>query len=48
MLIMKCEMLKVKHLTLFKPKKWQMVGIFTKAARKIKLRSIFLQPSVAF
>ena len=28
MLIIKCEMLKVKHLTLFKPKNWKKVGIF--------------------
>ena len=29
-------MLKVKHLTLFKPKKWKKAGIFTKAAKKIE------------
>ena len=45
MLIIKCQMLKVKHLTLFKPKKG---ATFTKVARKIELCSIFLQPSVAF
>ena len=27
-------MLKVKHLTLFKPKNWKKAGIFTKVARK--------------
>ena len=41
-------MLKVKHLTLFKPKNWKKAGIFTKVARKIGLCSTFLQPSVAF
>ena len=34
-------MLKVKHLTLFKPKNWKKAGIFTKVARKIELSSIF-------
>ena len=48
MLIMKFEMLKVKHLTLFKPKKCQKVGIFTKAARKIKLCSILLLQNFVF
>ena len=42
-------MLKVKHLTLFKPKNWKKAGIFTKVARKIEICSnYFLQPSVAF
>ena len=42
-------MLKVKHLTLFKPKKMKKGGpFFTKVAWKIKLWSIFLQPSVVF
>ena len=41
-------MLKVKHLTLFKPNNWKKVGIFTKVERKIELYSIFFQPSVAF
>ena len=34
-------MLKVKHLTLFKPKKWKKAGIFTKVAKKIEQSSIF-------
>ena len=33
-------MLKVKHLTLFKPKNLKKAGIFTKVARKIELCSI--------
>ena len=37
-------MLKVKPLTLFKPKNEKKAGIFTTVAKK----SIFLQPSVAF
>ena len=42
-------MLKIKHLTLYKPKHWKKAGIFTKVARKIELCSIlFLQPCVAF
>ena len=42
-------MLKVKYLTLFKPKNWKKAGIFTKVARKIELSARFLlQPSVAF
>ena len=41
-------MLKVKHLTRFKPNNWKKAGIFTKVARIIELCSIFLQPSVAF
>ena len=42
-------MLKVKHLTLFKPKNWKKAEIFTKVARKMALCSIFfLQPSVVF
>ena len=40
-------MLKVKHLTHFKPKNWKKVRISTKVARKTDLFSIFLQPSVA-
>ena len=35
-------MLKVKHLTLFKPKNWKKAGILTKIARKIELCSIFI------
>ena len=46
MLIMKCLMLEIKHLTLFKPKNWKKAGIFTKVARKIDAR-FFFQPSVA-
>ena len=34
-------MLKVKHLTLFKPKNWKKMGIFTKVARKIELSILF-------
>ena len=34
MLIIKCQMSKVKHLTLFKPKKWKKDGNFTKVAQK--------------
>ena len=41
-------MLKVKHLTLFKQKKWKKAGIFTKVARKSSSARIFSQPSVAF
>ena len=37
MLIIKFKMLKVKHLTLFTPKNWKNVGIFTKVARKIDI-----------
>ena len=33
-------MLKVKHVTLYKPKNWKKAGIFTKVARKIELCSI--------
>ena len=40
MLVIKCEMLKVKHLTFFKPKNWKKAGIFTKVARKIEFCSI--------
>ena len=35
-------MLKVKHLTLFKQKKWKKVGIFTTVAKKIEFCSIFI------
>ena len=48
MLIIKCQMLKVKYLTLFKQKNWKKAGILTKVAKKTELCSIFLQPSVAF
>ena len=37
MLIIKCLMLKVKHLTLFKPKNWKKAGISTNVAGKIEL-----------
>ena len=40
-------MLKVKHLTLFKPKNWKKAGNLTNVARKIEFCSIYLQPSVA-
>ena len=33
-------MLKIKHLTPFKPKNWKKAGIFTKVARNIELWSI--------
>ena len=45
-------MLKVKHLTFFKPKNWKKAKakgqILTKIARKIELCSFFMQPSVVF
>ena len=41
-------MLKVKNLTHLCKKKWKKAGILTTVAKKIKLCSIFLQPSVAF
>ena len=41
MLIIKCLMLKVKHLTPFKPKNWKKAGILTKVVKKIELWSIF-------
>ena len=47
MLIIKCYMLKVKHLTLFKQKSWKKAGILTKVARKASSAQFFLQPSVA-
>ena len=48
MLIIKCWMLKIKHLTLFKPKIEKKAGIFTKVARKIELCSIFFATNVGF
>ena len=40
-------MIKVKHLTLFKPKIEKKAGIFDQGCQKIELCSILLQPSVA-
>ena len=41
-------MLKVKHLTLFKPNNWKKAGIFTKLQEKSSSARFLLQPSVAF
>ena len=41
-------MLKVKNLTLFKPKKWKKAGILTTVAKKSSFARFLLQPSVAF
>ena len=46
MLIIKCQMLKVKNLTLLGQKKRKKAGIFTTVAKKIA--RFCLQPSVAF
>ena len=40
-------MLKVKHLTFFKPKNWKKAGIFTKVKKNRAQLKFFLQPSVA-
>ena len=41
MLIIKCQMLKVKNLTLLSQKNWKKAGILTTVAKKIELCSIF-------
>ena len=46
MLIIKCEMLKVKHLTRFKPKKWRQ--FWPRLQEKSSSAQFILQPSVAF